>query len=239
MTVSNTALFDTCEATWPAASYTRIGPWLVRDGQGAGKRVSSVTAKGEWSPADISQAEQACRDLGQDLLFQIRPEDAKLDTVLADMGYDVIDPVDFLVAPVGTLTADLHRLAAIPCWPPLAVQTEIWAEGGIGPARLAVMDRVQGPKTALLGRHNDHPVATAFVAIHNGTAMLHALEVSKDARRMGIGKTMMQGAANWAKRHHARDLAVLVVKANKPAQTLYAGLGMTSAGAYHYRIKKG
>jgi GNAT superfamily N-acetyltransferase len=239
MTVSDTGLFDICDATWPAASTTRIGPWLVRDGQGAGKRVSSVTVAGAWTVDDIPLAEQACRDLGQDLLFQIRPEDGELDTVLTEMGYEIIDPVDFLVAPVETLTADLHRLAAIPCWPPLAVQAEIWAEGGIGPARRAVMDRAEGPKTALLGRHDDHPVATAFVAIHNGTAMLHALEVSKDARRMGIGRTMMQGAANWAARHDARDLAVLVVKANKAAQTLYASLGMRPAGAYHYRIKKG
>ena len=239
MTVSNTGLFDICEATWPAASYTRIGPWLVRDGQGAGKRVSSVTAESDWTPDDIPQAEDACRELGQDLLFQIRPEDAVLDTVLAERGYEIIDPVDFLSAPVETLTANLHRLAAIPCWPPLAVQTEIWAEGGIGPARLAVMDRAHGPKTALLGRHDDHPVATAFVAIHDGTAMLHALEVAPEARRKGIGRTMMQGAANWASRNGARDLAVLVVKANKPAQTLYSALGMLPAGAYHYRIKKG
>jgi N-acetylglutamate synthase len=151
MTVSVSGLFDCCEATWPAASHTRIGPWLVRDGQGAGKRVSSVTAEAGWTREDIPLAEQACRDLGQDLLFQIRPEDAKLDTVLAARGYDVIDPVDFLVAPVEALTADLHRLAAIPCWPPLAVQAEIWAEGGIGPARRAVMERAEGPKTALMG----------------------------------------------------------------------------------------
>lgn len=239
MTGSNTALFDICEATWPAARYTRVGPWMVRDGQGAGKRVSSVTAEGEWTPDDIPLAEQACRDLGQGLLFQIRPEDTLLDTVLAEMGYGIVDPVDVLTAPVQTLTADLHPLAAIPCWPPLAVQAEIWAGGGIGPARLAVMTRAKGPRTALLGRHDDHPVATAFVAIHNGTAMLHALEVAPEARRRGIGRTMMQGAANWASRNHARDLAVLVVKANRPAQTLYAALGMTPAGAYHYRIKKG
>lgn len=239
MTVTNSGLFDICEATWPAASYMQVGPWLVRDGQGAGKRVSSVTAEGDWTPDDIKLAEQACRDLGQDLLFQIRPKDAVLDTVLAERGYDIIDPVDFLSAPVDKLTADLHRLDSIPSWPPLAVQAEIWAEGGIGPARLAVMDRAKGPKTTLLGRHDDHPVATAFVAIHDGTAMLHALEVSPEARRKGIGRTMMHGAANWAARNGARDLAVLVVKANEAAQTLYAALGMTPVSDYHYRIKKG
>ncbi len=239
MTVSAQALFDTVEATWPAVAIHEIGPWLVREGQGGSKRVSSVSPLPGWTPDAIPQAEDACRDLGQDLLFQLRPEDTALDAALAARGYDVIDPVDLLVCPVEPLTADLHRLAAIPCWPPLAVQTEIWAEGGIGPARLAVMDRVKGPKTALLGRHDDHAAATAFVAIHDGIAMLHGLEVASTARRQGIGRVMMQGAANWAARHGARDFAVLVVKANKPAQSLYRTLGMTPVSDYFYRIKKG
>lgn len=239
MTVSVSGLFDAIEATWPAAAYHRAGPWTLREGQGGGKRVSAVRAEQGWTEADIPLAEEALRPLGQDLLFQIRPEDGELDRCLAARGYEVIDPVDFLSAPVDSLTAQLHPLAAIPSWPPLAVQAEIWAEGGIGPARLAVMDRVNGPKTALLGRHDDHPVATAFVAVHRGIALVHALEVSKEARGKGIGRTMIQGAANWAARHDAQDLAVLVVKANKAAQSLYAALGMVPSGAYHYRIKKG
>lgn len=239
MTGPDTGLFDVLEATWPAASYSRVGPWTVREGRGAGKRVSSVSANPGWRPEDIPLAEAACRDLGQDLLFQIRPDDAALDTVLTDRGYRVVDPVDLLACPVESLTADLHRLAAIPCWPPLAVQAEIWAAGDIGPARLAVMDRAAKPKTALLGRHDDHPLATAFVSIHGKMAMLHALEVAPEARRKGIGRTMMQGAANWAARHDARDLAVLVVRDNKAAQTLYTGLGMRPVGHYFYRIKKG
>lgn len=239
MTDPDSGLFDTIEATWPAAARHRIGPWTVREGQGGGKRVSSVTANPRWRPDDILQAEAACRDLGQRPLFQIRPEDTVLDTVLADLGYDVIDPVDVLSCPVESLTANLHRLDAIPCWPPLAVQAEIWAAGGTGPARLAVMTRASAPKTALLGRHDDHPVATAFVSIQGQTALLHALEVSPEARRKGIGRTMMHGAANWAMRHHARVLAVLVVSDNKAAQTLYTGLKMRPVGHYHYRIKRG
>lgn len=239
MTVTVSGIFDTIDATWPAAAYHRAGPWTIREGRGGGKRVSAVRAEPGWTEADIPLAEEALRDLGQQLLFQVRPEDAALDLCLAARGYEMIDPVDLLTAPVDSLTAKLHRLAAIPSWPPLAVQAEIWAAGGIGPARLAVMDRACGPKTALLGRHDDHPVATAFVAVHGSTAMLHALEVSEEARGMGIGRTMMQGAANWAARQDAQDLAVLVVKANKAAQSLYASMGMVPSGAYHYRIKKG
>ena len=239
MTEPVPGLFDTIEATWPAAACHRVGPWSVREGQGGGKRVSSVTAHPGWRPEEIPQAEEACRALGQVPLFQVRPEDPLLDTVLADRGYAKIDPVDVLSCPVASLTTDLPRLAAIPCWPPLAVQAEIWAEGGIGPARLAVMDRAAEPKTALLGRHADRPVATAFVSIQGQTALLHALEVSPKARCNGIGRTMMHGAANWAARHDARDLAVLVVSDNKAAQTLYAGLKMRPVGHYHYRIERG
>lgn len=239
MTDPVSGLFDRIEATWPAAACHRVGPWTLREGRGGGKRVSSVTAKPGWHPDDIERAEEACRSLGQMPLFQIKPEEALLDKVLADRGYRKIDPVDVLSGPVAPLTADLPRLAALPCWPPLAVQAEIWAAGGIGPARLAVMDRAAEPKTALLGRHDDRPVATAFVSIAGKTAVLHALEVSREARRKSVGRTMMQAAANWAARHDARDLAVLVVSDNKAAQTLYAGLKMRPVGHYHYRTWKG
>lgn len=239
MTLSAEALFDTVEATWPAAACHRIGPWLLREGQGGGKRVSSISAEPGWTPNDIAVAERAAADLGQTPLFQLRPEQAELDDALAARGYEVVDPVDLLTAPVAALMADLDRLDTLPSWPPLAVQAEIWGAGGIGPARLAVMARAEGPKTALLGRYRDHAVATAYVACHGPIAMLHALEVAPQARRQGIARVMMRGAANWAARHGAQDLAVLVVKTNQPAQNLYKSLGMTAVGHYFYRIKRG
>ena len=239
MSVTEDALFDAVEATWPAAVYHRHGPCLLRDGQGGGKRVSSISVDAGWTADDIATAERACCDLGQIPLFQLRRGQAELDTELDARGYQVVDPVDLLAAPVSALTADLGRLDTLPSWPHLAVQAEIWAGGGIGPARLAVMDRAAGPKTALLGRHNDHPVATAFIACHGPIAMLHALEVVPEARRQGIARVMMQGAANWAARQGAQDLAVLVVKTNQPAQNLYKSLGMAAMGHYFYRIKRG
>ena len=239
MSVTEDALFDAVEATWPAAAYHRHGPCLLRDGQGGGKRVSSISVDAGWTADDIATAERACCDLGQIPLFQLRRGQAELDTELDARGYQVVDPVDLLAAPVSALTADLGRLDTLPSWPHLAVQAEIWAGGGIDPARLAVMDRAAGPKTALLGRHNDHPVATAFIACHGPIAMLHALEVVPEARRQGIARVMMQGAANWAARQGAQDLAVLVVKTNQPAQNLYKSLGMAAMGHYFYRIKRG
>ncbi len=175
--------------------------------------------------------------MGQTPLFQPRAGDEALDRALAAEGYAIIDPVVAHVAPVGALARrDLPRLAAIPCAAPLAIQAEIWAAGGIGPARLAVMDRAVSPKTYLLGRIGDRPVGTAFVAVHDGVAMVHALEVVPEARRQGVGANLMVGAANWAARHGASQVALLVTRANAGANALYASLKMEEVEGYHYRI---
>ena len=115
---------------------------------------------------------------------------------------------------------------------------EIWAEGGIGPARVAVMERVTGPKTGLLGRLKDQPAAAGFVALHEGIAMVHALEVRPRHRRAGMGRLMMVQAALWAEAQGARHLAVLCTRDNAGANALYAAMGFSCAGTYHYRIKE-
>ncbi len=235
-----TRFFHAMDATWPAATTARIGPWLVRAGPGGGKRVSSVSAEGRWTPEDIETGAEACRALGQAPLFQVRDGDGALDAELARQGYGIIDPVDVLACKTKALAqADIPRLSAFTHWPPLAMAESIWEDGGIDPARLAVMRRVQGPRTCLLGRHNNHACATAFVAIHDGIAMLHALHVLPSVRRQGIAQNMMHAAARWAQERDAQDFAVVVVSDNKPAQTLYAALGLCPVGHYLYRIKEG
>ena len=100
-------------------------------------------------------------------------------------------------------------------WPPLAVQDEIWTQGGIGPERRAIMDRAGGPKTSLFGRINDRPAGTAFIAIHDGLAMLHALEIAGPARRKGLARLMVRAGAAWARDHGARLFTVLVTRGQR------------------------
>ena len=227
------------EATWPPARREILGPWTIRDGQGGGKRVSAATANAPVRAADLPQAEAAMRALGQVPLFMIREGEQALDTLLDAHGYKVIDPVDAFTAPLVALDLPKPpRLSAIPAWPPLAVQREIWAQGGIGPARLAVMERAPFPKTALLGRLDDRVAGTVFVGIHDGIAMVHALEIHPRFRRRGLARQMMAGAAYWAAGQGATDLALVVTGANAAAQALYASLGLARVGQYHYRIKR-
>lgn len=231
-------LTEVLEATWPAAAIHRAGPWAVREGRGGGKRVSAATAEAPVSPEDLPALEAAQAALGQPPLVMVREKDRALDAMLEKAGYALVDPVIGYAAPVGRLVAELPPLAAFAHWPPLAIQREIWEAGHIGPERVAVMERVTGPKTSLFARSSDRPSGAGFVAIHQDTAMLHALEVLKAQRRQGAGLAMMRAAANWAETQGATRFSLVVTRANTGARALYASLGLEVVGQYHYRMKQ-
>jgi GNAT superfamily N-acetyltransferase len=219
-------------ATWPAAETRRLGPWTLRRGAGGGNRTSAATLDGPVAGPEAAEA--AMLAWGQRPLFMVRPDEEALDAVLAGHGYRVHDPSLLLAAPAEAL-AEAPGEAAIRCGAPLARMAEIWAAGGIGPERLAVMARAPEPRTWLLGRLGDRAAGCAFVAVHGGVAMLHALEIAPEARRRGLGARLTRAAAHWARGAGGATLALAVTRANAPARDLYAGLGMTEAGAYHYR----
>ena len=231
------ALFTVMEATWPSASVQQVGPWLIRDGQGGGKRVSAATALPGWLADDIAQAEAAMAALNQSALFLIRGGEDDLDGALAARGYRIVDPVVAYAVPVATLTQMPDHMATFPHWPPMAIAADLWAEGGIGPARLAVMQRASGPKTVILGRAGDRASGAAFVAIHHATAMLHALEITPALRRQGSAHNILRAAAIWAQENGAETLSLVVTTAYSAARRLYASFGMQVVGNYHYRQK--
>ena len=231
-------LYDTIEATWPAAEVASIGNWSIRDGAGGGQRVSACTANGPVTTSDIAQAEATMRARGQGLLFMIREDEKALDAMLEARGYRLHDPVAMYCCPIENLTKIApERLAAFPVWPPLAIINEIWTDQGIGAERQAVMDRAKGPKTAILARQNDRAAGAAYVAIHGKVAMLHALEVVPDYRRQGVANNIMGCAAIWAQDNGATVFSVICVRDNQPANRLYSSLKMNNVGYYHYRIK--
>lgn len=230
------ALYDVIDGTWPAATEQREGPWLIRDGQGGGQRVSATVAKAPFTAIDLPAAEAAMQALNQPRLFQIRQGDEALDQLLAENGYQVVDPVNLWVATVDDIATEFPPpVTAFQVWEPLAIQLDVWAKGGIGPDRIKVMHRAEGAKTALLGRLNDSPAGAGFVAIHNGIAMVHALEVLEHQRKQGMGRYFMRLAAFWARDNGASHLSVVCTQANKGANALYSSLGMSLAGQYHYR----
>ena len=231
-------LADVVQATWPPARSFGLGPFTLRDGAGGGKRVSAASVNAPFTGAELDAAEEAMRAMGQLPLFAIWPDrgDFGLDAALAQRGYDIVDPVVGYRANAQDILRDQADIShTYPHWPPLAIAREVWAAAGIGPARLAVMDRAAGPKTAILVRRDDHPAGICFVAIAQGHAMIHALEVLPDHRRNGLAQKLITRAALWATSFGAAHLSLVVTRANSPACALYRRMGMTEVGQYHYR----
>lgn len=214
---------------------------MLREGQGGGSRVSATTLTGalEADDAQIAAAEAGMRDMGQPLLFQVQPGQDAFDDRLAARGYEVMDPVTIYACAVEELCdIPIPRVTVLHVWEPLAIMREIWAEGGIGAARIEVMKRAAGPKTSMLGRLKDKPGGVAYAALHSDIAMVHAVEVVPHQRRGGMGQWFMRSAAFWARDRGAAHLSVMCTKANIGANALYTSLGMQVVGHYHYRIKK-
>lgn len=201
--------------------------------------MSAATAEAPVEAEDIEKAEAAMRGLDQKPLFMIRGGEDHLDRLLEIRGYSVIDPVTIYTCPARSLTnLPLPRVAIFTIWEPLAIMREIWSQGGIGPTRIDVMKRAKGPRTTFLGRFDDKPAAAAFAAVHDRTAMLHALEVLPSQRGKGVGKWVMRAAAFWAVANSADSLAVVVTQQNRAGNALYTSLGMQPVGQYHYRYKE-
>lgn len=227
------ALLAALDATWPALVVEEQGGWRLRDGAGGGKRVSAASPLG--AGGEIALAEEWMRARGQRALFRLGEADGALDAALEARGYRVLDPTVIMVAPVATLAEKPPHVSLFDIWPPLAIMRDIWAEGGIGPARLEVMERAAGPKCGLIARIEDRAAGAGFVALDGPIAMLHAVEVAPGMRRKGVGGIMLRGAAWWAQRQGAEWLALAVTEANTAARALYERAGMVTVTCYHYR----
>ena len=224
------------EATWPPASSRVLGAFRLRDGAGGGKRVSAASLTGP----DLPDAEglRAAESAMEEPLFVLFPGEEAFDALLAAEGYEIIDPVVLYTAPVSVLQRDLAPLATFAHWPPLEIARDLWAAGGIGPARLRVMERVAGPHTAILARQGTRSAGVVFAACHGTDAMLHALEITPAQRRQGAGGNLLAAAAGWAASQGALRLSLVVTERNLAARALYERAGMVVAGKYHYRLKR-
>jgi GNAT superfamily N-acetyltransferase len=245
------SLIAVVEATWPAATRVAKGAFIIREGQGGGKRVSAASLRNgpdigshadhrardpRFTEADLNLAEASMDALGQDRLFLVGAGQDTLDAALAARGYDIVDPVMIYVAACADLAQPLPPMTAFPHWPPLAAVKEIWAGAGIGSSRIAVMRRCAGAHIALLARLDDQCAGACFLAMSGDIAMLHALEVVSTFRRRGVARNLLHAAASWAQAQGATSLSLVVTRGNLPARQLYASLGMAPVENFHYRL---
>ena len=227
--MNSDALYAAIDVTWPSETVTPDGPWVHREAVGAGSRLNATTL--ELTSGGVPD------DIPDRPLFMVRGDQSALDTALENRGYAVKDPVTAYVINVEKIAQASGPTRVFTGWPELAVMAEVWATGGIGPERIASMERVKTTKAGFLCRANDRAAGVAFAAIDGELAMLHALEVLAHARRTNVATDILKHAAYWAAENGARHLAVLVTTANTGANALYQNLGFEKAVGYHYCIR--
>ena len=120
-------------------------------------------------------------------LFMVKDGQDAFDAELDARGYQIVDPVVILRGDIDTLAVPPEPITAFTVWPPLQIMLDIWDAGGIGPARINVMERSCDPKTSILGRTDDRAAGAGFAAIHGDAAYVHALTVAPERRRRGGG----------------------------------------------------
>ena len=240
MTVKNSStIFETIDLTWPAEEFLEFPKWKLRKNINGGKRVSAATAIGKPDVPDIQFVENTLTKWCQDKLFMIKIGDSILDAALKERGYSIVDPTNiWSISSKALSKQQIPPVTAYSIFPPLAIQRELWMANGIGASRIEIMDRVETPKTTIFGRTNAKPAASAFVAIANKIAMVHALIVDQKCQRQGIGKFVMQKAGDWAHQLGVENVVVLCTKKNQSANTFYKSIGMQVIGEYHYRLFK-
>lgn len=226
-------LAQVMEATWPPARSWNVGPFVHRDGDCGGKRVSAASCDGGWAEGDLDRLQVTMTEP----LVMVRSGQDDLDQALAARGWRKVDPVVAYAAPIFALTADLPPLPFIAHWPPPPEAVAIWQDGGLGPARMRVMERVQQDKAVIVVDLQGEPAGVGFVAGLGREAMLHALEVQAKHRRHRVGEAVVRGAAAWAGARGAVRLSLVVTEQNHAARALYHRLGMQVVGQYHYRQK--
>lgn len=233
--IADAAIARAFESSWPAAETRDSGALRSGRGHGAGGRVSSTLALSDgWRPADIEAAEAVHLAWGQRPMFRVADGDARLVDALRARGYLPENPTAIMACDCAALATPVPRMTTFAVWPPLAIQRDLWAAGGINPSRQAIMQGVDLPKTAILGRLHDRAAGAAFVAVDGPVAMIHAIEVAPQFRRQGLAGWMVRTAAHWAQEQGADRLALAVSRENTGARASYDRLGFTEIGAYTY-----
>ncbi len=225
------------EDTWPPKKVIRLDDWTIRISEGAGKRASAISLEGIWEETSFKRLKNLLKKLGKSEIFMVYQSDSLFEKELNERNYKVFDKsCVFEIAVAEIIKTEAPPVTMFSIWPPLQIQKELWITNGISWQRQAVMDRASKPKTSILGRWNDNPIASAFVAKSGNVAFLHALVVDKNFRRQGVARALMRHAGQWATKHNCARLMVVTTETNSAANSLYTSLEFQLVNKYHYRI---
>ena len=228
---------------WPAFREERLGPWLLRFGNGYTKRANSATltlaAKSMDPLSTVGACEERYRAAGLRPCLRL-PSFAtptRVDALLERNGYELLNGTEVLVLPLEAVSRSDGASV-------VSVDVDAW---------IAAFAAFSGSNRVETGKHKEVLAAIRqpliFAAIpHEGEIVSCGLGVhdsglfgivdivtAPEHRRQGHGRQLIQGMLNWAFAKGARCAYLQVVEGNVPARRLYARLGFRDLHRYWYR----
>lgn len=240
--------------TWPAEQSVLLEGWVMRAAAGYTKRANSVSPlygpEGQHTGLDVKYkillAEQYYEAAGLNPVFKITPfiQPANLDEILAEQGYDIVEP-----SSVRLLA--LQELPAVTGQYNVQIReelTEDWLTSFAGMSRLSAANRDTLRRMlsssclkkgyALLLKEGI-PAACGLGVIQYGYVGLYDVYTAPEFRRQGLAEELLLSLLHWAKDQGVAQSFLQVVQANRGASALYDKLGYKEIYKYWYRVKSG
>ncbi len=100
----------------------------------------------------------------------------------------------------------------------------------------AVLRRITAPAAFSAVRQEGRIVALGYGAVHNGWLCVEAVGTDRDWRGQGLGGQTVSALMEWAAGQGATGACLQTQSENRPAQAMYARLGISrELYRYHYR----
>jgi GNAT superfamily N-acetyltransferase len=231
---------------WPAFHQLLAAGWLIRFADGYTKRANSANFLYPMTtPAVqlVSWCEQlfAVRHLPPTFRLVDRPETPPMDRILAERGYQVLDPSVVLQSPIAQVqlpprAADTFTPLSLDAWMPIHT-TLSCANPHAQDIHRRILARITLPRVLGAILVDGQPVACGMGVVDRGLFGLFDLVTHPGQRRRGYGGQLIAGLIGWAADHRPETCYLQVVQHNQPARALYQKLGFREAYRYWYRVK--
>ena len=233
---------------WPALHQVMLDGWVLRFTRGFTKRANSVTPLYPSMQPSLAKV-RYCEDLyareGLRTIFRMTTvaEDGELDELLAQRGYESIDPTLVLHRSLRAGEFGLARaFAVVPIASFLATyaafQTHDTHSRAASELHRLVLTAIRGESVFGSLAVDGKPVACGMAVVEREAVGLFDIVVHPEHRRHGHGRRLVESLLKRAADMGARTAYLQVLDDNAAARSLYTALGFEPLYEYRYRVAK-
>jgi ribosomal protein S18 acetylase RimI-like enzyme len=230
---------------WPDLIGLHRAGWRLRLSGGFTGRANSLTAlvrNADMSDADLTGIEAIYS--AHRLPTQVRITEfvsPAFDDRLAARGYRLHNPSEFRSARLGeslrqaadVAIADTPSSGWVDAFGRLNGRTDFRAE-----TMTAILGQILLPAGFASIDEASQTIAVGMAVIDRDLMEIQSIAVDATCRGRGLGRKIVESLMAWGRDRGAETAILSVAATNAPAIRLYAGLGFSTFGRYHYRIRE-